>query len=82
MRDLETMFRQTDYSQYTDLKERLASRLFGKKTSSKVISFPFQRISDEEAELVAAARGITDPLQDRINVTKQDPMINDPDLGV
>ena len=58
MKDLETMFSQTDFSKYTDLKSRLSERLFGAKVSEKTIVFPFSRISDEEAEFVNAAQGL------------------------
>lgn len=54
MRKLEQILQQTDFSRDTDLKERLAKRLF----SSKVVQGPFTRISDEDAELVTAAQGI------------------------
>ena len=58
MRDIETMFRQTDFSKDTDLKERLAKRLFASKSSNKITQFPFQRLSDNDVELVNAAQGL------------------------
>ena len=44
----------------TDLKERLAAKLFGtsSKKADNVVSFPFARLSEEETELVNAARGL------------------------
>ena len=62
MTNLEKALSKTDFSRNTDLKARLASRLFGQQTSSssKVIAFPFSRISDDEAELVNAAQGLVD----------------------
>ena len=62
---LEESFYQVDFSQYTDLKDRLAARLFGaqsQKTSSKVVPFKtFARLSEDDLELVNAAQG--DPQQ-------------------
>lgn len=58
MKDIETMFHQVDFSKDTDLKERLAKRLFASKSSNKITQFPFQRLSDNEIELVNAAQGI------------------------
>ena len=58
MSRLEKILQQTEFSQDTDLKARLAKRLFSAGTSSKVVQGAFTRISDEDAELVAAAQGI------------------------
>ena len=60
MKDLERMFRQTDFSKYTDLKARLANQLFGQKEerSATITAFPFARLSDTETEMVRAAQGI------------------------
>ena len=60
MKDLERTLYSTDFSKHTDLKGRLAAKLFGTSTAqtTKVVSFPFQMISDEDAELVNAAQGI------------------------
>ncbi len=58
MKDIETMFHQVDFSKDTDLKERLAKRLFSSKSSNKITQFPFQRLSDNEIELVNAAQGL------------------------
>ena len=62
MKDLEKMLYQTDFSKNTDLKARLADRLFGSQSASsdKIVSFPFASLSEDEAEMVAAARGLTD----------------------
>ena len=58
MRDFEQTMKDTDFSKYTDLKSRLAKRLFSGNTSKKVVSFPFASISDEDAAFVNAAQGI------------------------
>ena len=62
MTNLEKALSKTDFSRNTDLKARLAGKLFGQQSSStsKVIAFPFSRISDDEAELVNAAQGLVD----------------------
>ena len=60
MTNLEEALSSTDFSRNTDLKTRLAEKLFGRQTSSKVVSFPFSRISDDDAELVNAAQGLID----------------------
>ncbi len=49
---------QTDFSKYTDLKSRLAARLFGQKNEEKTTRFGFSQISDEDAEYVNAAQGL------------------------
>ena len=66
MKNLEQMLYNTDFSRNTDLKARLAGKLFAgsPSQSDKVVSFPFSRLSDEDADLVNAAQGIrmdTDP---------------------
>ena len=53
MDNFEKAFYNTDFSKHTDLKARLADKLFGSKKSSKVISFT--RIADEDAAFVNAA---------------------------
>ena len=58
MKDLEKLFYETDFSKHTDLKSKLADKLFGAQTSNKVVSFPFAAISDDDAEMVSAARGM------------------------
>ena len=58
MTNLEEALRQTDFSKYTDLKQRLAGKLFSKEASRKVL--PFSRITDEDAAYVNAAQGIPD----------------------
>ena len=70
MKDLERMLYQTDFSKNTDLKARLADRLFGAQSSSdKIVSFPFASLSENEAEMVTAARGLTgeDPNQKKFD---------------
>ena len=57
MKDIEKMFSNTDFSKHTDLKERLAKQLFQSAPSDKVTSFPFQRISDDDLDLINAAQG-------------------------
>lgn len=64
MKDIEKMFSNTDFSKHTDLKERLAKQLFQSASSSKVTSFPFQSLSDEDMDLVNAAQGIYQDDQD------------------
>ena len=60
MKKLEQALYETDFSKYTDLKDRLAGQLFSRSASkSKVVAFPFARLSDEQAELVNAAQGIS-----------------------
>ena len=60
MKDLEKTLYETDFSKYTDLKDRLAKQLFSKPAAkSKVVSFPFARLSEDEIELVNAASGLT-----------------------
>ena len=59
MKDLEKLLYETDFSKHTDLKERLAKKLFQPQTSKKVVSFPFAALSDDDAEMVSAARGMT-----------------------
>ena len=49
---------QTDFSKYTDLKSRLAARLFSQKNEEKTSRFGFSHISDEQAEYVNAAQGL------------------------
>ena len=67
MKDMEQKFYGTDFSKYTDLKERLAARLFASAaapasgSSSKVAQFPFRALADDEIELVNAAQGIYTP---------------------
>ena len=65
MENFEKAFYNTDFSKNTDLKARLAEKLFSSRKSSKVISFT--RISDEDAAFVNAAQGIyteeNDPLK-------------------
>ena len=56
MADITTFFRKADFSIETDLKERLAQKLFRQNPSEKII--PFRKITEEDAELVSAARGI------------------------
>lgn len=56
MDNFEKAFYNTDFSKHTDLKARLADKLFGSKKSSKVVSFT--RIADEDAAFVNAAQGI------------------------
>ena len=56
MGDFEKAFYDTDFSKYTDLKAKLADKLFASKKSSKVISFT--RLSDEQASFVNAAQGL------------------------
>ena len=58
MKDLERMFGEVDFSKHTDLKARLADRLFGHNVSSKTV--PFRRLSDEDAAFVNAAQGLYD----------------------
>jgi len=52
---------QTDFSKYTDLKSRLAGRLFGEKKEAS--RFTFSHVSDEEAEYVNAAQGLPPELK-------------------
>ena len=59
MKDLEKLLYETDFSKHTDLKSKLAKKLFQSETSSKVVSFPFAALSDDDAEMVSAARGLT-----------------------
>jgi hypothetical protein len=58
MKDLEQTLYDTDFSKDTDLKSRLAARLFGSASSSKVSSIAYRQLTDEETELVNAAQGI------------------------
>ena len=58
MKDIEKMFANTDFSKHTDLKHRLRKQLFQSAGSSKVTSFPFQSLSDDDMGLVNAAQGI------------------------
>ena len=58
MKDLEQTLYDTDFSKDTDLKSRLAARLFGSASSSKVRSIAYRQLTDEETELVNAAQGI------------------------
>ncbi len=68
MNNLEKTLYDTDFSKYTDLKERLAKKLFsGTAEKSKVVQFPFAKLSDDQIELVNAAQGLSglDPFRDR-----------------
>ena len=57
MVDLEEMFRNVDFSRYTDLKPRLGERLFSKKgMTGAVPAFSFQ-LTDDQASYVNAAQG-------------------------
>ena len=58
MSDMEELFYQTDFSKYTDLKSKLAERLFEKKTTKRTRSFTYTRLSDDDVEFVNAAQGI------------------------
>lgn len=58
MKDIEKMFSNTDFSKHTDLKERLAKQLFQPTPSDKVVSLPFQSLSDDDLDFVNAAQGI------------------------
>ena len=49
---------ETDFSQYTDLKTRLAAKLFGSKKEERTTRFTFNHITDDEAEFVNAAQGL------------------------
>ena len=72
MKDLEKMLYQTDFSKNTDLKARLADKLFGTQSASsdKIVSFPFASLSADEAEMVSAARGLIDEDPNRKNFDK------------
>lgn len=63
MKDLEKLLYETDFSKHTDLKARLAKKLFQTETSKKVVSFPFASLSDDDAEMVSAARGATNAFE-------------------
>jgi hypothetical protein len=65
MKDLEQTLYDTDFSKDTDLKSRLAARLFGSASSSKVRPISYRQLSDEETELVNAAQGIWDENRDK-----------------
>ena len=56
MDKLERKLYDTDFSKYTDLKSRLAGRLFTQKSNGKTT--PFVRLSDSDVELVNAAQGL------------------------
>ena len=56
---LEEKLRSVDFSKHTDLKARLAQRLFSSTVSAKVSQF--EMLSDEAAELVNAEQGIFVP---------------------
>ena len=60
MKNLEQALMQTDFSKYTDLKSRLAGKLFAQKHSQTVSSFGLHKLSNEEVELVNAAQGLSD----------------------
>ena len=72
MKDLEKMLYQTDFSKNTDLKARLADRLFGSQSSSsdKIVSFPFASLSEDEVEMVSAARGLSEEDPNRMKFDK------------
>ena len=55
---LEDLLNQADFSKYSDLKGRLAGRLFNEKQSGKTIPFPFAALSDDDMIYVNAAQGI------------------------
>ena len=59
---LEQVLYGTDFSKYTDLKERLAEKLFAKKTFRKSTARYFTRLSDDDLEFVNAAQGLQNPL--------------------
>ena len=58
MEDFEEKLRGSDFSRYTDLKPRLAKRLFGSSDTSGKVSSSYISVSDDEAEYVTAAAGI------------------------
>ena len=57
MVDIEKVIRMVDFSRYTDLKVRLAERLFSKKGMTGAVPAFSIRITDEEAAYVSAAQG-------------------------
>ena len=65
MEDIEKRLKKVDFSKYTDFKTILAERLFQQKDSAGKTG-PMQ-LSDEDAEFISAARGITnkDPWEDK-----------------
>ena len=63
MKDLERTFGEVDFSRHTDLKARLADRLFAHSVSKKTI--PFRRLSDDDVEFVNAAQGLYVDEQDK-----------------
>ena len=70
MKNIEKLLYSTDFSRDTDLKERLAKKLFSARSSGKVVAFPFRKLSDDDLELVNAAQGQmnapTDPDPDKL----------------
>ncbi len=58
MKDLERTLYETDFSKYTDLKSRLAKKLFSQKDNDKIVQLPFARLSDDDVAYVYAAQGV------------------------
>ena len=66
MKDIEELLYEADFSKDTDLKERLWRILSSMKAAtseaggnnSKIRSFPFRKLEDEELDYVNAARGV------------------------
>ncbi len=58
MSHIEEKFYNTDFSKHTDLKERLAARLFQSSSSEKVTPFSFRELSEDDLTMVNAAQGI------------------------
>ena len=55
---MEEKLSRADFSKYTDLKERLAVKLFSSSAFSSKKVTAFTRLSDDQVELVNAAQGV------------------------